>query len=130
MAITVAPLNVTTTALANGQIGKPYSSMLTASGRHAAALVVAQLGDASCGNFTEFVDRRHRGHTVRDCKRHTAHIHGLGQRQSYTEQIGEPDAEREPRRTISVVISPQAAGLTVTQTTPFSATTNDNAGVR
>ena len=129
MAITVAPLNVTTTSLANGQIGKPYSSMLTASGGTPPLSWSLTSGTLPAGISLNSSTGAIAG---------TPSATASGTPLTFTvSDSGSPTQSKLVGLTlnvspanISVAISPQAAGLTVTQTTPFSATTNDNAGVR
>ncbi len=129
IAITVAPLNVTTTALANGQIGKPYASMLTASGG-----TPPLSWSLTSGTLPAGISLNSSTGAIAGTPSATANATPL----TFTvSDSGSPTQSKlvsltlnVSPATISVVISPQAAGLTVTQTTPFSATTNDNAGVR
>ena len=96
MAITVAPLNVTTTSLANGQVGKPYSAMLTASGGTPPLSWSISSGTLPAGLSLNASSGAITGTPSATANATRAHLQGRGQRQSCAEQIGGPDFEREP----------------------------------
>ncbi len=122
-------LSVSTTSLASGQVGKPYSATLTASGGTpplswsitSGTLPAGLSLNASTGAITG---------TPTASANATALTFKVA-------DSGNPAQSKMAALTLSVIpavisvaISPQAAGITISQSLSLSATTNDYAGVR
>jgi hypothetical protein len=119
------PLNITTTSLPPGRVGVAYAAALTATGGQSplswaltAGTLPAGLTLTAAGVLSGMPTATAAGvaltFTVTDSG---------GQQRSVTLKLNISPAG------ITVSVSPRQAGLTLTQTLPFTATTNDYAGV-
>lgn len=122
-------LSVSTTSLANGQVGKPYSAMLTASGG-----APPLSWSISSGTLPTGLSLNASSGAITGTPSAAANAAALTFKVA---DSGNPAQSKLVALTlnvspaiISIVISPQAAGITITQSLSLSATTNDYAGVR
>jgi hypothetical protein len=128
LTVNPAPLKITSSALPNGQVGHAYSALLTATGGMApyswalssgtlpAGLTLNAASGAITGTPTATANGAALSFTVSDSS-------ATVQQRSMTLTLNVSPAN------ISVSIAPRALGLTISQMTSLTASTNDYAGV-
>ena len=120
------PITIVTTALPNGQVGRAYSAMLAANGGTAPLSWSLTAGALPAG-LTVAANGLISGTPTAPAAA-AALTFTVSSATGVQKQTGKVTLNVSPA-SITVLVSPARAGLAVTETAPFKATTNDYGGV-